>query len=241
MGKGTPAYPVIVLAAVICGFCDDLAGQPIAEEQPAVATQAASAQRHYADGPLKPAEFTAAQPASLPSSKSGVRLLAATFTELHFTADYGYRIVRARYHLRDFKVRVFATFVPEKSWNAAREDLRLLAHEQGHFDLTECFARRAQQRIDKLIKQGRIRGAGPNEEKAREAAMKLIQKELALVVEEWNAEQKRYDDETAHGTDPTEQAKWRKQMDDELQGAADEKASRSNPAALHFPTSDFRL
>jgi len=89
-------------------------------------------------------------------------------------------------------IRVEAEFYPRSSWvKAGRKSVELLRHEQGHFDITELYARR----MRKAIRDARI---GCEDDRRAEAAGKRIFEGLDR---EWDREEKRYDVETRDGTD----------------------------------------
>jgi hypothetical protein len=52
-------------------------------------------------------------------------------------------------------VRVEVEFYPNSSWvKPGRKSTELLKHEQGHFDLTELYARKAEKQYDADTKDG---------------------------------------------------------------------------------------
>jgi predicted secreted Zn-dependent protease len=71
----------------------------------------------------------------------------------------------------------------------------LLRHEQGHFDITELYARK----MRKAIREAAI---GCEDERRAEAAGKKIFEGLDR---EWEKEQKQYDADTRDGLDPAKQ------------------------------------
>ncbi len=101
----------------------------------------------------------------------------------------------------DFEVKVL--FIKRDSWTTDKEDLELLAHEQLHFDIGELFRRRIVKRINGLRKQG---------EKQKAIYRYVIRKELS----EFRNFSKSYDKATRHGSLKEEQAKWQKDVWDEL-------------------------
>jgi hypothetical protein len=109
--------------------------------------------------------------------------------------DTGFRVqLECREGFLD--IRVEAEFYKNSSWvKAARKSVELLRHEQGHFDLTELYARK----MRKAIREARI---GCEDDRRAEAAGKKIFDELDR---EWEKEQKKYDAETADGTDLVKQ------------------------------------
>ena len=84
---------------------------------------------------------------------------------------------------------------------AARTD-RLLAHEQGHFDLTEVIARRLNRRLATVESQGAsVAGARKNVKKKIDLAYRQAAEELAEL-------QASYDQETRHGLAAAAQRQW---------------------------------
>ncbi len=98
----------------------------------------------------------------------------------------------------------------ESGFVPGRNTEKNLAHEQAHFDLTEVFARRLHQRIAALSAEGESDVA------AIEALRTQIRRTHDEVFAAWQAEQARYDGETAHGTRPMQQKKWLREIRDLL-------------------------
>jgi hypothetical protein len=96
--------------------------------------------------------------------------------------------------------RVTCTFCPEESWSRAR-DSATLRHEQGHFDLSEAFARE--------IRHDLQRYQGTGERAAAEALYDHM-------IQEWNQEQEDYDKKSDHGRDKAEQAWWENYIHEQL-------------------------
>lgn len=89
-------------------------------------------------------------------------------------------------------IRVEAEFYMSSSWVIpGRKSVELLRHEQGHFDMTELYARK----MRKAIRDARI---GCEDERQAEAAGKRIFDRLD---QEWEKAEKGYDAETRDGTD----------------------------------------
>ncbi len=83
----------------------------------------------------------------------------------------------------------------------ARTEL-LLAHEQGHFDLTEIAARRLAGSL------GGAFGQGTTGAEARTDALDKIQRAYDLAVSELEEQHARYDLETSHGQSARDQRDW---------------------------------
>lgn len=83
----------------------------------------------------------------------------------------------------------------------ARTEL-LLAHEQGHFDLTEIMARRLSQRL------AGVEAQGASAEEARANVMAKIDRAHRAAVAELAEAQALYDRETKHGVVRRKQRQW---------------------------------
>lgn len=100
-----------------------------------------------------------------------------------------------------FQYGVIAAFIPRESWVLPRvagnpeQSPIALAHERLHFDITEIIARELRQKFASVEKPCGLSEAG------REAMG-------AAAFEEEKKVQQRYDDETKHGLDLAEQARW---------------------------------
>jgi hypothetical protein len=170
---------------------------------------AAEAPRKYAAGPLAPADFRAAVPDPQPV-KDGVRLRAMTDVEIRYTTRYRWdepTSGKASARLTRFDCQ--AVLLPEKCWSKEPDDLRLLDHEQGHFDITEINARRAQKRFDQLIADQGLLGNGSDERSAVADLDKKVHDEMQKVFDRERDEQIKYDRVTNHGRNFAAQAKQR--------------------------------
>lgn len=102
---------------------------------------------------------------------------------------------------REFDYRVVAAFLPKQSWvkpgvvGDPAESLRVLGHEQTHFDLTEVYARRMREAFSGLPSAC----AKPEGELDRLAEQFVRDEGVA---------QRKYDAETDHGLTLAEQTRW---------------------------------
>jgi hypothetical protein len=100
-----------------------------------------------------------------------------------------------------FAFQVVAALHPRRSWvkaavvRDARENPRILRHEQTHFDLTEVYARRMRRHFATLT-----RPCSRTDAELRAVARQLVEEEKAM--------QRRYDGETNHGLRDDRQAAW---------------------------------
>lgn len=117
------------------------------------------------------------------------------------------------YNSRDgFSWHIGCLFDKNKSWVKVKNDF-ILAHEQGHFDITEIYARRLQQQLKHY---------SFNKDKAQREVPAIYQS----IMKEQNDTQNRYDEETDHSRIKDKQLAWlqkiRKELD-ELKDYADYK------------------
>ena len=97
---------------------------------------------------------------------------------------------------------VFVVFYRTESWVKTRTAGELV-HEQGHFDITEVYARKMRKRLQDFVpRQGSL-----------ELQLGMLYDE---VERERDAEENRYDRETKHGGDAGRQAVWNKKILDDL-------------------------
>jgi hypothetical protein len=120
--------------------------------------------------------------------------------------DTGFR-VRLECRENALDILVAAEFYPRSSWvKSPRKSPELLRHEQGHFDLTELYAR-------KMIKAIRDANIACEDDRRAEAAGKKIFEQLDR---EWEKAEKQYDAETKDGTDLVIQKKALERIAKEL-------------------------
>ena len=116
------------------------------------------------------------------------------------------------YHIRDgsFSYTIKSWFSRTKSWGRHKTGY-ILAHEQGHFDIAEVYARKLHQRMS----------AYQFNKRTYNKDLDRIYKEVA---DEKAAVQQQYDRETRHSIDEEKQAEWLKKISrmlEELKAYAD--------------------
>jgi hypothetical protein len=159
------------------------------------------------DRPLTWDDFRGAVDASAPAKN--VALTAAT---LGWGYEVQTRIVGADCSYRISEIRSSARFHPGRSWvRPGHRTPGVLAHEQGHFDITEVH----RLMFDAAV--GALAGAArPCEGKTARRVAKFIEREVEQLIGEpyervWRkhlAKQDAYDRETGHGTNADSQRRW---------------------------------
>ncbi len=206
-----------ICLSVLLGFLlsTGIAVSAVAADKPAKVAEAP--ERRYADGPLTPADFRAKLPD--PSAPGSLPLLALTYAGIRYNTEYRWEENRPGVIVgRITKVTVWSVVDREKSWNRRIGDLRLLDHEQGHFDIAELDARRAQEKMTGLIDARRLVARG------REGASSgriWSGKWTAQMQEVFDANLKaqiEYDRVTDHGRALIAQAEQRRIQRDALKG-----------------------
>lgn len=97
-----------------------------------------------------------------------------------------------------------------------------LAHEQGHFDLTESIARELRTELTTLVGRGSTGGAAARDLKNQ------VDSAFAGALERLDRVQTRYDAETRHGTRKKAQRRWLEEIRERLAAAQRKlKAARS--------------
>jgi hypothetical protein len=156
--------------------------------------------RRYADGPLTVEDFAGKPPERSPI-KLGIDMVANTECQV----QYDYRAAIEQRGLNQWTARVtrftcVAVVDPEKCWLTWRDNRRVLDHEQGHFDLAELAARRAQQHFAGLIRDKKALASGRDPRAAERELDAEIKKTMEQVYQSLDKAQKTYDEETLHGT-----------------------------------------
>ena len=132
----------------------------------------------------------------------------AVAAETAYTILHGVRCVGSK-----FDYTVVAAFRPSDSWvklpmlRTAADNTRALKHEQAHFDLAEIHARRIRRYYAELTAPCRLSSSDLSD-----AARRMERDEKAA--------QEQYDDETDHGRNATQQAKWEKTVAGDLTSLA---------------------
>lgn len=112
---------------------------------------------------------------------------------------------------RSASINVVAEFNPNESWTRypkmERQEISL-DHEKRHFDITEIYARK----IRKALATGHFTSRHFND------SLNTLFKDLTS---QHRAEQKKYDFETMHSMDTTQQQKWNKWIDKQLEELSD--------------------
>jgi hypothetical protein len=85
------------------------------------------------------------------------------------------------------------------SWSKNKTSASLLAHEQVHFDITEIYTRKIRNKLNSIASEETIRNGTMN-------------KESTILLKEWRAFQKKYDDETNHGIIADKQKEWEQKV-----------------------------
>jgi len=95
--------------------------------------------------------------------------------------------------------KVIAQFYPSKSWTNDTSSNSLLRHERLHFDITELYARKMREIVERLKKEGI-------------SDFKLYSGELSKLYSECQVYQSKYDQETSSGLKEIEQQAWNEEI-----------------------------
>jgi hypothetical protein len=147
----------------------------------------------------------------------GIEMVANTECEVRYEYRASIEQRGQRWTARIASFKCTAVIVPEKCWNTSPESRRVLDHEQGHFDLAEVAARRAEQHFAGLIRDGKITATGMDKQSVQRAIDRAIKKEMDAVYESLDKAQKTYDEETRHGTALVAQRRYRQWQRAELE------------------------
>ena len=155
--------------------------------------------------PLAWGDFQGAQPANAGQQMEAayivttIKMSAGTYVDRNGSSGY----------VGFYTDIVVANYMnPNKSWVLApAASASVLAHEQGHFDLSEVYRRKAAQ----MIEVTRFYGSEPY------AVQQQLYDRFAEIRDEIHLQASlatnRYDDETCHGLDAAAQARWLEQIE----------------------------
>ena len=169
-----------------------------------------------ADRPLTWTDFRGPAPRG-----TEARDVAVTAASLNWTYEYEFERSAAGCSYRIADIRVSAVFHPENSWvRAGHATESVLAHEQGHFDITQ---------IHKLMLEDLARGfvgaTGSCKGRSSKRAARFVEDDIARIVglhyrrvaDLHTQLQASYDLETGHGTRHGSQQSWLGRIAGELQ------------------------
>ena len=124
----------------------------------------------------------------------------AALTSSNINIEFGY-------DEKGFQYSIKCNFDKNRSWVRIKNN-EVLAHEQGHFDIAEIYARK----LNKLLKEYRFnaKSAGTDVNQLYENTMKQHRQTQIL-----------YDQETDYSRNKTKQAAWLQKITDELKGLED--------------------
>ena len=118
-------------------------------------------------------------------------------------------LVGIEYHIKNnsFSYSIQCRFSKNQSWGL-HKTAYILAHEQGHFDIAEIYARKLNQEMQEYIFN-------------RRTYEKDLRKIYNKVMQEKEDFQNRYDKETRHSINREKQFAWLDQIDELLEETAD--------------------
>ena len=126
-------------------------------------------------------------------------------------------------------VKVEAFIDPNKSWNSDKNDPNLMRHEQGHVNIAEDAARKAQAEINKKIKNKTLKGVGKDPNEAIADLNKNIQE--IIDKEKESEKQENYDKETYQGFIEEEQKKALDEQEEKLEQPNKDPNQKTGPDA----------
>jgi len=148
----------------------------------------------WSNKPLSPLDFNI-----IPDTSNTGFLVAYTFSNL----NYMYRTGR-KGSQEIIEIKIVNSFLKNKSWikKSYIQDSFLLAHEQGHFDIGEIFARNFFKKMDSI-----------NLTSEYISKLNKLSKEIGRGLD---AEQIKYDIQTNHGRNIEMQEKWSRNIKSSL-------------------------
>jgi len=160
-------------------------------------------------------DFRAPNPGDLRRSINSRGRLTAAYSVIEMSCVLNVALSNAggESRVRAISVRYFPLFSRRRSWWNTQEQWhasRVLAHQQGHFDLAQLLARESTRKAAAVL--GRIRGAGPTAESARTDFQQRWAVHMRMLQDELRELERAYDRDTEHGADARRQRAWRARL-----------------------------
>jgi len=194
----TTAVSILCLAPLTAGFV--LAQDSVAKS------------RRYEQGPLVKKDYQGTAPDSIKNF--------AASTEIEVRYDYRYQLHQKnqRFQIYVTDLDIYSIMLPKKSWNRQLYNVRLLDHEQGHFDIGEIFALKAEIEMARKMKdKRRFFSTGKSKAIVIAKLEATLDQQFSRVVVEMKNEQIVYDNVTNHGLDSKAQKIAREGHAEQLQ------------------------
>ena len=103
-----------------------------------------------------------------------------------------------------------------QSWSIKKKwSNELRKHEQGHFDISEIWARKLDKKLQEMVRN-ELCGRGRTEKEAEADLKKDIDNLFETYVEDEDEMQKKYDKETKNGKNNKQQTSWNEKLSDLL-------------------------
>ena len=156
--------------------------------------------RRYEHGPLVKKDYQGTVPDSIKNF--------AASTEIEVRYDYRYQLHQKnqRFQIYVTDLDIYSIMLTKKSWNRELYNVRLLDHEQGHFDIGEIFALKAEIEMARKMKdKWRFFSTGKSKASVIAKLEATLDQQFSRIVSEMKNEQVAYDKATNHGLDPKAQ------------------------------------
>ncbi len=139
--------------------------------------------------------------------------IAASRIDLGYLFNCTENIKSSIYEFTVTGIPVFTLFHPLFSWVRIEEinivNLKpLLKHEQGHFDLGEEYRRKIGKEMDAKFKGKSFSCKSKNRENALQEVKIILDEKFIPLMDEYNQAQRKYEDDTSHGSLIDEQEKY---------------------------------
>jgi len=202
-----PAMYHTFRVTVICSLALSLPASGLAQEPNGEQAAAGASMRSYSAGPLTLADFQQAPP----HDRQG--LDALTTTDIRYNYNYQARFTQRRATAYLTELSVDAVVLPSESWTTRPSDVRLLDHEQGHFDIAYSISVRARLDLAKMRKKGqRLYATGATSQAAIDGLKQKIEGFMQPFLDALLTEHREYDRVTNHGLRRNAQTEQRREQ-----------------------------
>lgn len=188
------SLPIVVIMVMVLISLNALTASSV------LAQDSGSNLRRYEQGPLVKKDYQGSAPDT-------IKQFAAS-TEIEVRYEYSYQLYQKdqQFQIYVTDIEVYSIMLQKKSWNRQLYNVRLLDHEQGHFDIGQIFALKAQIEIARKMKdKRRFLSTGKTKAGVIAKLEETLSQEFFHIVTEMTEAQIAYDGVTNHGLDQKSQ------------------------------------
>ena len=152
---------------------------------------------------------------------------AVVYARLNYSYSYEQRTIGQNCVIKCTNIVCCGEQLPDRSWMREEAPRDLIDHEQGHFDIAELIAKKAQMRLRYLVRKEKLFGKAATAKEAEAELVKRLRIHLGPFDRELAIQNDAYDRQTEHGRNVKEQRAARREQKRQLRELSKRKMPRS--------------